>query len=337
MALYKRGDTWWISISHLGKRIQKSTGTSDKIAAQQYHDKLKADLWKQDKLETKPDKTWNDAVVRWLSEAREKRSLKHDVFKLRWLDKHLNGYLLASITKDVVEDIAYKKEQGGVSPATVNRVLALVRAILRKAEKEWEWIDKAPHVRMRRENNKRQRWLSPEEATKLLAALPKYLRYMALFAAITGLRESNVRLLQWSEVHLDYRQIIIPGNKSKNGRDIIVPLNDDAIYILQQIQQEPDKHDIYVFTLEGKPIYQCSNKSWYKALKETGIKDFRWHDWRHTWATWSRMKGVSLHDLKDTGNWSSMQMVMRYAHIGADHLLASAQKITGTLSLQSLL
>lgn len=337
MALYKRGETWWICISHCGKRIQKTTGTSDKIAAQQYHDKFKADLWKLDRLQIKPDKTWNDAVVKFLSEAKDKRSLKHDVFKLKWLDKHLNGLLLSKITKKVIDDIVEKKEQEGVAPATVNRLLALIRSILRMAEKEWEWIDKAPYVKLRKENNERQRWLQPAEATKLLAELPKYLRYMALFAAVTGLREANVRLLEWSEVYLDFRQILIPARKSKNKKDIAIPLNDDAIAILKQVQGEPDRHEKYVFTLKGRAIYRCSNKSWYSALKRAGIEDFRWHDWRHTWATWSRLKGVSLHDLKDTGNWSSMQMVLRYAHIGADQLLHSAQKITGTLPVMSLL
>ena len=152
MALYKRGNIWWIHINHQGTRIQESTGTSSKVNAQRFHDKIKADLWHVRKLKEKPIRDWNDATVRWCAESQHKKSFRSDQSHFRWLDKYLNHVLLADITRDMIEKIALAKENENATPATVNRTLALIRAILRKAEREWEWLDKAPSVRMRKED-----------------------------------------------------------------------------------------------------------------------------------------------------------------------------------------
>jgi sulfur relay (sulfurtransferase) DsrC/TusE family protein len=196
MALYKRNNTWWIIINHLGKRVQKSTGTSIKKEAQQFHDKLKADLWKINFLKEKPKRSWQEAVVRWLAEAQHKRSLVNDIANLKWLDKYLNGYALCEITRDIVDNISSSKLQEGVKPATVNRLLELIRSILRKAEREWDWLDRAPTIRMLKEENHRIQWLTREEALCLLNELPNHIAAMAAFTLATGLRKSNVTQLQ---------------------------------------------------------------------------------------------------------------------------------------------
>ncbi len=98
MALYKRKETWWISISHNGQRILRSTGTTNKVEAQQYHDKLKAELWRLTKLDNKAVYSWREAVLRWLRESSHKRSIEDDKYHLRWLDM----YLIFSCMKLVV-------------------------------------------------------------------------------------------------------------------------------------------------------------------------------------------------------------------------------------------
>ena len=97
-----------------------------------------------------------------------------------------------------------KQERGeGVKPATVNRMLSVIRAILRKAAREWEWLDREPVVRLRKEENHRVRWLTPEQAVALIAALPEHLAAMVEFSLATGLRQSNVAFLEWTEVDLE--------------------------------------------------------------------------------------------------------------------------------------
>jgi len=325
MALYKRGDTWWISISHRGKRIQQTTGTGDKIAAQQYHDKLKAELWRFDKLKDKPRKSWKDAVVRWFTEMQHKRSLYDDKLHVKWLDKCLGHLYLSEITKDILDEVANVREQEGVKPATVNRMMSFVRAVLRKAANEWEWIDRVPFVKMRKVENIRISWITREEAARLLETLPSHLSAMAAFSLVTGLRRSNVTGLKWQDVDLVRRHALIHPDEAKAKKAIAVPLNSDAIAVLnKQIGQ----HKEYVFTYKGKRITQCATKAWRAALKRVGIENFRWHDLRHTWASWHVQSGTSLQELQILGGWASFEMVLRYAHLSSDHLRNAAERIS---------
>ncbi|AUH72857.1 MULTISPECIES: tyrosine-type recombinase/integrase [Legionella] len=326
MALYKRKNIWWISISQNGQRIQQSTGTTSKIAAQEYHDKFKAELWSQVKLESKCIYSWQDAVVRWLKENEHKRSLKDDIMHLRWLDPYLRGFQLHEITRDILEEVAIKKEDTGVTPTTINRMLEVVRAILRKAQMEWEWLDKVPVVRMRHVEKQRIRWLTIGEANRLLNELPSHLKDMADFSLSTGLRASNVTGLRWSDVDLIKRHAWIHPDQAKANKAIPVPLNAHALAILKRRR---GIHTDYVFTYQDKQIRQCNTKAWRKALDRAGIDNFRWHDLRHTWASWHVQNGTSLQELQQLGGWSSFEMVLRYAHLSGEHLRDAANRISG--------
>ncbi len=327
MALCKRNNVSWIRLSHNGKRVQQSTGTSNKAAAQELHDRLKADLWRQSKLKKKPEYLWQHAVIRWLNEATYKRSLDIDKFHLDWVCPYLKDKKLCEIDGDLLEDIAKEKEKEGVAPATVNRLLAVLRAILKKAEEKWKWIEKAPFVEMRHLGEKRERWLTKEEARKLLRELPAHLADLTAFSLSTGLRKRNVTGLCWQDVDLVKRHAFVCAAESKSKKAIPVPLNSEAVSI---IRKQMGKHIKFVFTYKGKPIEQCNTKAWRKALKRAGIENFRWHDLRHTWASWHEQNGTSLQELQQLGGWSSFDMVLRYAHLSSDHLKEAAEHVTGT-------
>jgi len=203
MSLRKRSTTWWVDIvTPNGQRIRRSTGTGNKALAQEYHDKLKAELWRKSRLGEKPARKWEDAVVRWLKEAGHKASIEADKIHLRWLDRYLRGKPLTSIDRSLIGRIGQAKKAEGVSNATVNRVVEVLRAILRKAANDWEWLDKAPAVRLLPEPTRRIRWLTQNEADRLLGTLPPHLADMAAFSLATGLRRANVTGLQWSQVDL---------------------------------------------------------------------------------------------------------------------------------------
>lgn len=332
MALYARNKTWWIDLTHNGKRIQKSTGTSNKLAAQELHDCLKADLWRQNKLNEKPERLWHEAVVKWLDEVKEKRkrSMDNAQIQLKWLDPYLRDKKLSEIDRSLIQEIAAKKEKEKVAPATVNRILEIIRVILNKAAGEWEWIDKAPKVPMRYEGEGRERWLTKEEADRLLADLPPHLADIAAFSLVTGLRKANVLGLQWKNVNLINRHAQISASQSKTKKAIPVPLNTEAIAI---IRRQMGKHIEFVFTYKGKPIKRCNTPAWRKALKRVGIENFHWHDLRHTWASWHVQNGTSLQELQQLGGWSSFDMVLRYAHLSSNHLKKAAERIYVTNSL----
>ncbi|MBA3660353.1 MAG: tyrosine-type recombinase/integrase [Gammaproteobacteria bacterium] len=326
MALCKRGKIWWIRICHGGKRVQHSTGTSDKVAAKRLHDQIKADLWKDIHLGEKPQKTWMQAVTRWIAEAQHKRSLNDDKAHLRWVSPYLKKFLLDQINRDMLSDIAEKKLAEGGKPSTVNRMLEVIRAIFRKAEREWEWLDKAPQIRMLKENTKRIRWLNYEEANRLINELPTHLADLAIFSLATGLRKANVAGLQWSEVDLIRRHALIHPDQAKTKKAIPVPLNKTAVEV---IRKQLGKHQQFVFTYDGKRIIQCNTKAWKKALARAGIENFRWHDLRHTWARWHVQNGTSLQELQQLGGWANFEMVLRYAHLSSDHLKEAAEHTNG--------
>lgn len=333
MALTKKNGFWWIDITFGEQRIRRSTRTKVKQQAQQFHDQFIQDLWNTKHTKpVEPQKTWIDAVVRWLDESAHKRSLITDKFHLTWLDAYLGQAALDDINADLIESVAQAKEKTGVSPTTVNRVLEIIRAILNKAQKEWQWLATVPLIRMRKIENKRIRWLSRTQANKLLQELPEHLKDMAAFTLATGLRQSNVTGLKWDDVDLERQHALIHPDQSKTKKAIPVPLNSEAIAL---IKKQQGLHPANVFTYFGKPVTRCNNHAWQKALVRAGIKDFRWHDLRHTWASWHVQNGTSLQELQQLGGWSEYEMVLRYAHLSSDHLKTAAERITkssGTFS-----
>jgi integrase len=334
MSLRKRGSVWWIDIATpSGERVRRSTETGNKAQAQELHDQLKSEVWRLQKLGCRPRRLWQDAAVRWLREQAHKASLEDDKEKLRWLDRYLANRELESINRAMIDAITESKRADGCSNGTVNRTLALIRAILRKCARDWEWVDRAPAVRLLKEPTRRIRFLTRHQARTLLRELPPHLRDMATFTLATGLRAANVTGLTWEQVDVSRKLAWIHPDQAKARKAIAVPLNDTA---LQVVREQRGKHPTRVFTYNGQPIKQVSTAAWYKALKRAGIEDFRWHDLRHTWASWHVQGGTPLFALQELAGWETERMVRRYAHLAAEHLAiyASNTESHGTITAQ---
>ena len=147
---------------------------------------------------------------------------------------------------------------------------------------------------------------------------------MAVFSVATGLRQANVKGLEWQYVDLDRKHAWIPGSKHKNGRAHSVPLNEMALSVLRK---QIGKHPTRVFTFRGASITQVSTKAWSAALERAGIEDSRWHDLRHTFATWHRQAGTPTHELQRLGGWKTGAMVERYAHVAPEALQGAANRL----------
>lgn len=327
MSIYKRGKVWWVRFTTPdGQQIRRSAGTDQRQLALEFHDNLKMEYWRVAKLGEKPRYSWQQAVERWILEKEgEKATLHDDKAQCRWLHPYLGSCYLDEIDRACIDQITQHRLKTGVSHATVNRMLAVIRAILRRAEKDWEWLDKAPHIRLLAESKKRVRWLSHDEAQRLLKALPDYLAVMMRFTLATGLRESNVTGLEWSQVDLARQCAWIHPDQAKARKAIPVPLNQGAVEV---IESQKGKHHVYVFSYKGKKLRNANNHTWRKTLKALGIVDFRWHDLRHTWASWHIQQGTPLHVLQELGGWAGPDMVQRYAHLSADHLKSYADKLS---------
>jgi len=332
--LYKQKGSakWWTRFrAPDGKEIRESTRTSDRALAEEYEAKRKIEVYRVAKLGDRPRQTWEAAVVRWLEEA-VKRTVRDDVSIFRRLDRHFAGSYLDQIGPEDIRGLIRSMREEGLKPARINRILCLVRAVLRKAEREWTWIDRAPVVKMLPVENGRLRWLTREEARRLIDECPPHLAAMVRFALATGLREANITKLEWSQLDLERRVMWVHPDQAKGKKAIGIPLNRDAVVVLREQQGQ---HPVRVFTYDGKPVEKANVSAFPKACKRAGLGDICWHTLRHTWASWMAQAGVPLDKIQQLGGWSSMTMVQRYAHLAPEHLAAHAEAVSWTKCIES--
>jgi integrase len=281
-------------------------------------------LWDFARLKRKPKRTWDEAALRWLQEKAHKKSYRDDVSRIRWFTRHLRGKTLDQVSRDLIDRLV-SRQLARRSDRTKDLYVALIRAIFRRAMREWEWIDAMPSFKTYSKGGKvRVRYLTSAQAEAVLAKLPAHQKEVVLFALATGLRQRNILDLTWDRVDLARRLATIEASDTKNGEALGVPLNDVAVAVLERQQ---GRHKRFVFTYRGKPLRTANTRAWRGALKACGIKDFRWHDLRHTWATWLRQNDVPTWVLQELGGWKSEAMVRRYAHMSVKHLQPYADQL----------
>ncbi|MDO9053467.1 MAG: site-specific integrase [Gallionella sp.] len=324
--VYRRPDSrfWWIATTlQNGKRIRQSSGTESREDADALLAKIRLDAFRELHFGIKPQRTWQDAVVRYLAIKANLRSYR-DVQRIcRLLDPYLGHLTLNQINGDVVWTVVQGQLKKGNSPATVNRYLAIMRNLLKMARDEWQWLDSIPKIRLLSGEVERDRWLTREEADRLITAAPVHLAALIRFALATGCRAREITGLEWNRVDLQRRTAWL--NRTKNGTPRGVPLNVDAVAVLQE---QKENHPQFCFTYRGMPIgWDLTNTAWVNAVKKAGLEDFRFHDLRHTWASWHRQAGTSCDELKDLGGWKSRCMVDRYAKFATENLSFAASRI----------
>lgn len=325
--LYKRKDSpyWWVDVVLPdGRRVCKSTRLRGAREAEEYLVRLKADAYAGIRPTASKAHTWQEAVVRYVRENPDKRTLDDDQSHLRKLAPYLDGKRLDQVHMELLwVFINDRRERDKVTNATINRALEVVRRICNLAYQEWDWLPKAPRIRMLREPKRRVRFLVREEADRLLEALPEHLRPVVRFALATGCRMSEILYLEWSRVDFGRRVAWLDPGTTKNGDGRGIPLNADAVLALRAVQGVNPQ---WCFTYQGERM-QAVGSAWERSLRRAGIEKFRFHDLRHTWASWHVMSGTSLQELMELGGWKSFEMVLRYAHLAPEHLADAARRI----------
>lgn len=370
MSIKLRYGVWHCDfVSPSGKRIRRSLETSDKRQAQELHDQLKAEAWRVEKLGDYPSVTFDDACLRWLQEKEHKKSLDDDKTKIEYFLELFSGRLLSSITetdilkatsgminrkhKEVWEIKAASAKKRGTkiaaykpkpaTQATKDRYLAFLRSLFRAAVNDWKWIGKSPTIKVRQKKEIRVRWLTKEEATTLIQCMPDVMKPVVMFALATGLRRSNILNLEWTQIDLQRKVAWIHPEDTKGGKAIGVALNETACRVLRM---QIGKHQQYVFVhteawhrADGSPTEKVrkmrvdDNTAWSTGLRRAGITNFRFHDLRHTWASWLVQAGVPLTALQEMGGWESIEMVQRYAHLAPNHLVEHARRIDEAMGI----
>ncbi len=287
-------------------------------------------MWRVAKLGEKQKRTWDEAALRMLRESAHLSSYVNLEINIRHFRKFFAGRFLESITRDEIYEAlpqwnARTKQPKPLSTKTKNMYLGTMRHLFNLATK-WGWLDRAPFLEDTKVANKRIRWITREEAQRLIGAIStEWLRDVATLGFATGLRRANLLGLEWSQVDLVNRRAWIHPDQAKARKSIGVPLNDDAVAV---IKRWIGRHPTHVFVRRGKIIPQVVCEQWQRQCKRAGIENFRFHDIRHTWASWHVQAGTPLNRLMEMGGWSKYEHVLRYAHLAPDHLAQHAQAVT---------
>jgi integrase len=241
-----------------------------------------------------------------------KRSYPRDVTSVKALKRGLpSGVLITDIDFHMVDKYKNRRRKE-ITNSSVNRELAALRKAFNLAIKRRLAVrNPVSEVEFLPENKRRTRYLTQDEIEKLLDKCPSHLRCIVTFALNTGMRASEIFNLEWDKV--DTEQWTVEITETKNGEPRHVVLNSKAI----EAMGEP-KTEGYIFTYKGKPVKRVT-RSFNRACKEAKITDFRFHDLRHTWASYYVMGGGSLYELMQDGGWKSISMVQRYAHLSTGH------------------
>lgn len=311
-----------------GRQVRRSSGVTDRAAAEELEEQLRRALWRQIKLGEKHH-TWDEAVERCKLEDSGQVSWERTERCLESVHGLLTGAPLAEITRDNLLKIRaalLRRTRHGKpwKPSTVNRTLCAVRSILRRSAGEWKLLDTCPKVPMFRIEKVDPRWITREQAHTLLGKFPLHTRGMMLFALATGLRRSNVTHMEWSRIDMTRRTAYVPGSEAKGKKPITVPLNSDAIAVLEQWKGE---HERYVFCFRQRaPITQVATKMWRRVVKESGLEGVTFHTMRHSWASWQVQAETPLKMLQELGGWATLEMPLRYAHLSPGHLTQYAER-----------
>ena len=320
MGVYKRGKTWYIDYyDQYGKRHREAVGRN-KRQAEQALAKRKTEVAEGKFLDKKKQKKikfkdFANEFIEFHSKP-NKKSWKRDVQLVNHLKNFFGEKKLYEITPLDIEK--YKKNRiQKVKPATVNREIACLKAIFNKAI-QWGKATENPmdKVKLYKENNQIVRYLTEKEMVKLIENSTGYLKPIVIIALNTGMRLNEIINLQWKDIA--FEQKIINIIDSKNGEKREIPVNDIVINVLKDWKNRSEGS--FVFTKGGKPISKRSVQSRFKtALKRAGIRNFRFHDLRHTFASHLVMNGTDLKTVQELLGHKTFDMTLRYAHLSPDH------------------
>jgi integrase len=271
-------------------------------------------------------RTFNDAVDRFLTDVAPYRTRRADtshlVKQLAWWREQLGNYALVSITPAVIADCKAKLLAGTTrygrprTPATVNRYLAALSAVFKVAVREWHWLESNPvsNVSRGQESPGRVRWLDGPERAALLAACEKSenpdLLTIVLFAISTGARAGEIYALRWRSVDLVAGRAIF--EKTKNGERRAVPLAGRVLDLLRARAKIRRLDTDLVFPVSRNVIAGAFRR----AVAEAGIKDFRFHDLRHSAASYLAQSGATTAEIAAVLGHKTLAMVRRYTHLG---------------------
>lgn len=372
--IYKRGNIWWIRYAGLdGKIVYESSGSTKFKDAEALLIKRKAEIkeGKQPEIKRIANHTFKELATEYKEWAKRQRSYRSKEGFINQLVDYFGNLPLRRFNTLLIEKFQTERLNKGNKPATVNRLIATLKHMFRKAV-DWNLVEEETLKRVRRvklleENNRRLRYLSKEECEALINACEPHLKPIVITALYTGMRKSEILNLRWDQVDLKHDLILL--DKTKNGERREIPINNTVKHTLQGLMRRLDVPYVFFDPKTGKP-YKDVKRSFHTALRKAelekcpecnyqrakpqiavtpicphcgakleihkGIKDFKFHDLRHTFASHMVMAGVDLTTVKELLGHKSLTMTLRYAHLAPSHKARAVEILDNALSIINL-
>jgi len=329
MAIYKvkgkKGDRWYVDFYNGGQRIRQVLGS--KKDAEDAAALLKADSLRGE-LQTirKSDMSFQDLCEKYLEygQTNGKKSLERDEYSIKALMTRFKHLKITQINPMMIESYKKKRLEEKRKPATVNRELACLRHMLNLA-RSWKIIRESPmnEVKLLKEEKYKMRILDRIEADLLIDAAVDHLKPILIVALNTAMRRGEILGLSWNDI--DFVNYNIHVKNTKSGKDRILPMNS----LVAKTLKEQDMSCEWIFPnpqRKDRALKDVSS-SLKTACDKIGIEKFRFHDLRHTSATWMVNAGVDLVTIKEILGHSTIAMTMVYAHSSQDSKRKAVQKL----------
>lgn len=338
MAVRKINNSWWVDFAFNYTRYRKRSPDNSKAGAEAYEVLMRQKLARGDSLDkaaTQDQLSFEQFAWKWFEEYVEPNNKQQEQRMKMYI---LNSSLIPFFGKMPIEMIStrdveqYKAQtlKVGTSRKTVNNRLAVLGKCIRTAYEWFRFQGAAPRIALLKCPPPHTDHLSADECELLLSHASGVVREMLLLTLRTGMRQGEVRGLQWSSVDWQNRTILVRHSLNdrikelespKSNRERQIPIDADVYEILFRRKKDTG----YVFLNEdGTPFdSQRLLRQLDKVRTAAGLKRFTWHTLRHTFATHLGMKGAPLHVIQKLLGHSTITMTMRYAHVDAFGLRAA--------------
>lgn len=321
-----------------GIRRRRSTGTDSKAEARAILSGWRVEIHRQKRLGIEPNRTLHDLIIAYVDAHAEKKTLERDGYSVRHLYRLIGaGKALNSLTAAEAHGYCMTRRYEGAAAGTINKEIGLLSSAINWARRRLGWrIDNPAEAQRLTEPPGRSRWLTPEEAARLITAAhweskAAHLVDFILLGLHTGMRTGEMLGLEWRRVDLKQGQILLGANDQKNGRSSSIPLNRtarEAILSRARFRAVNCPGSLWVFcNRQGKRLANV-RKGFLSAVKRAGIAPCTPHDLRRTCASWLAQAGTPIQEIAKLLRHADIQTTIDvYVHLMSDQLRGTVEKL----------
>jgi integrase len=342
MAIYQRGKSFYYDFVHKGQRYAGCIGKVSRTTAKEEEHRKMTEVIEKRLNPAKARKSprfeaFAKDYLEWSKANKKPRSYERDGTSLVALRSFFTGKNLSDISPWLIEKYKKERKDKGKSNQTVNLEVACLKAMFSKAIIWGKAVENpVKQVKMLKVNNTRVRFLDDEEEARLLAECKEHLHALVVTALHTAFRRNELLSLRPEDVDFARGLVSVRAGYAKNGEGRSVPMTDTLREVLRRLVKEAqERGSSYLFrNCHGEP-YRSIRTGFEHAVQRARIKDFHFHDLRHTFASRLVMAGVDIRTVQELMGHKTIAMTLRYSHLSPDHKRKAMEALESKFSGKS--